>query len=433
MEKIINLTIKNLKGKEINISNILNELFLNETLKEQYLADIRRFSVIWDLTNRILKITQSNERCKVLAIWDIKYFWDLKNEWENLVSKSLTKINPENILWYDISWMWNLRFKRVLYNYMNTYYHFNDSIDSKKIINEIIPVYWATDGFWIIVDSIKELFWDKKINLIYPEASFLSNIKIAESIIWKDNLIKINKSSPSNYFVTKNDIETIKKWEDVVNIYYITPVWNPTWEKLNTQELYKLLSFISDSDENSYFIMDNVYVWLLKEENSTKLFSNIFSNSKLLNKIIFLESLSKTLWTTWIRLWWIWSFNSILTDNIKKITLLKKAWFSKIISEFWVNFLSDLDEISKFQIDVYTYFSIQRLWFLEEIKAKYSHYFNFEYMPKVLDREWIYLLLKINDWYTIQEIFEKTWIIGVKIELSDWIYIRYAFWNVNYY
>ncbi len=432
-EKIINKTLKNLENKEINIFNILKELFLDESLKNQYINEIRRFSVIWKLTNKILKESWIDDRCKVLAIWDIKYFWEINNKWEALVSNSLTNIKAQDLLWYDLSWTWIIKLRQTLFDYMNMYYCFDDSIDKENIINNIIPTYWATDWFTSILDTIKEIFQEKRINFIYPEASFLANIKIAENILWSDNVISIDKSSVSDFFIRENDIDDIQKSDDIVNIYYITPVWNPTWEKLNIDKLYKLFLYILNKDKNAFFIMDNVYVWLLKEEKSINLFFKIFVNDKLLNKIIFLESLSKTLWTTWIRLWWIWSTNTIILNSIKKNVILKKAWFSKILWEFCINLLSDLNKIYDFQEDVYDFFSKQRLAFLDDIKLNYFKYFDFDYIPKILDREGIYILLKIKENYSVEEIFEKTWIIWVKIVLSDWVYIRYAFWNVNYF
>lgn len=71
--------------------------------------------------------------------------------------------------------------RNALYNYMKLYYDFSGG--QKNLSNEIIPTYGATDGFVSILDTIKGMYPDKKIQLIYPEASFMANVKIAESML----------------------------------------------------------------------------------------------------------------------------------------------------------------------------------------------------------------------------------------------------------
>lgn len=432
-EEIIKKIQDKLVSEDLNISNILNLLFNDDLLKKQYVNEIRRYSIIWEITNKILEDSWSTNNCKILAIWDINYYWDIKTKWEKLVKNSLGSIEAKDLLWYDLSWLWNIELRKSLFNYMNKYYSFDKKTLERNIISDIIPTYWATDWFTLILDSIRNLHNEKDIKFIFPESSFLANVKIAENILWKNNLISIDKSSKNDFFINENQIDSIKKSENIRNIYYITPVWNPTGEKLDSGKLYNLLSHISIHDSESIIIMDNVYVWLLRNDEWKNMFNKIFSNEKLFSQILFLESLSKTLWTTWIRLWWIWSINNILNEEIKTNCILKKAWFSKLLWEFWTKLLNDINNVFEFQEEAYNFFSKQRLAFLNNIKVNYSHLFDLDSIPKVLDREGIYILLKINSAYDIEKIFVETWIIWVKIELSDWIYIRYAFWNVNYF
>jgi hypothetical protein len=163
------------------------------------------------------------------------------------------------------------------------------------------------------------------------------------------------------------------------------------------------------------------------------MFKDILDNQELLDRIIFSESLSKTLGTTWLRLGWIWSLNNLYSGELKKNIILKKAWFSKILSEFICNLLRNEKEISIFQNKVYSFWSSQRLNFIDYIKANHHQFYNFESSPKVIEREWIYILLKIKPWFKAEDVFSETWIIWVWVNLSDWLYIRYAFWNVNYF
>lgn len=409
----------------LTLELLLNDLFLNTELINYYTSPIRRATIIWNIANEILSELQIDSKCRVLAIGDIKYFWDLKNKWKNLVFKSLNEINIDLLEWYDLSWIWTDLLREKLFNYSKVYYWFPENIQ-QEILSSITPTYWSSDGFFMILDSLKKDYINS--DFYYPEASFLINVEIAKDHNF--NTISLNKPSIDNYFVSKEQIDNIysnwKKW----NIFYFTTVWNPTWEKINN--LKEIISYIVSYDDKSLIILDNVYVWILKNKVSKDIFKDIFNDNKILNNLIFCESLSKTLWTTWIRIWWVWSLNKKLNNKIRLNIISKKAWFSKLIDNFWVNLLSKLDEVINFQDQAYLHFSEQRIKFLNFLKQDFWEYYDFDISPKVVDREGIYLLIKIKHWYSFNEIFSKTWAIWVWVTLSDWNYIRYAFWNVSY-
>jgi hypothetical protein len=55
--------------------------------------------------------------------------------------------------------------------------------------------------------------------------------------------------------------------------------------------------------------------------------------------------------------------------------------------------------VTVFQNKVYSFWSAQRLGFMDYIKENHSHFYDFESSPKVIEREWIYVLLKVKDWF----------------------------------
>jgi aspartate/methionine/tyrosine aminotransferase len=101
---------------------------------------------------------------------------------------------------------------------MNVYYNFPFS--NEIIKNEIIPCYGSTDGFVMLLDTLKQKF--KQANFIFPETSFLANTKIAESYDFKS--IKINKPAEDNFFISKEQIDELYKNNYNQNIFYFTSV-----------------------------------------------------------------------------------------------------------------------------------------------------------------------------------------------------------------
>ncbi len=429
-ENIILELFNKYNNKQVSKEQILNDLFENAFLKEKYVNEIRRSTNIWIIANEVFKRLWLDWECKIMAIWDIEYFWELKISWQNLMKNSLANIDLNKLGWYDLNWQWSEKLSGTLYDYMNLYYNFSNQ--KQEIINEIIPCYGATDWLVMILDTLKQKYASKKINFIYPEASFMASVSIAKT--YDLNLISLNKPSKNNFFITKSQIDWIEKeLENRVNIYYFTTVWNPTWEKISENDLFELMKYIVKLDKNSIFILDNVYVWLLKKQISSNMFERIFEDREVFERIIFCESLSKTLWTTGIRLAWVWTVNKELSLFLKKNIILKKAWYSKILDQLVCNLLSNLDGITKFQEKEFEFISIQRINFLDYIKNNFSKFFDFESSSNVEDREGIYILLKVKPNFNAQYIFAETQIIWVSMKLSDWDYIRYSFGNVNYF
>lgn len=432
---IINELSEKFIQEKMSRKDLLIELFKNQELKDKFINEIRRSTIIWQIANEIFSKVWTQDNCKIMAIGDVKYFWEISVEWNSIVKNSLVNINTENLSWYDLSWQGTIELRKTLFNYMNNYYDLS-SFDLVRITDSIIPTYGGIDWFVSILDSIKQKFSDKNIKFIYPEASFLANVKIAEIYLWESNLIKLDKPDPNNFFFSTEQIDSLYNNnlnQNDINIYYITPVGNPTWSKIKSQDFIEIIRRISLKDNNAIFIFDTVYVWILKQISSTEMFREIFQDREILNKIIFTESLSKTLWTTGLRIGWIWTHNKLFSQELKKNISLKKAGYSKILNEFVINLLKDFSQIIGFQNKAYEFWSNQRRNFFEFAKKNYSKFFDFPRSPDISDREGMYILLKVKDWYNIEEIFSEMWIIGVGINLSDWLYIRYAFWNVNYF
>jgi len=336
----------------------------------------------------------------------------------------------EKLWWYDLNWQWSEKLANTLFDYMNEYYDFREK--KQEVLNEIIPCYGSTDWLVMILDTLKQKNKDKKINFIYPEASFMASVSIAKT--FDLNLISLKKPSKNNFFITKTQIDSIKdELKNNINIYYFTAVWNPTWEKIQNNNLYEVMKHIIFIDKNAIIILDNVYVWLLNKESSKNMFKDIFDDRDIFERIIFCESLSKTLGTTGIRLAWIWTSNKEISLLLKKNIILKKAGYSKILDELVCNLLWNLSEIIKFQEKEFEFISIQRMNFLNYIKNNFLKFFDFKSSSNVEDREWIYVLLKIKPEYNAQLIFAETLIIWVGMKLSDWDYIRYSFGNTNYF
>ncbi len=410
--------------------DLLKVLFANQEIKNTYPNEIRRSTIIWQLANIVLSQVSNHDSCQVFAIGDIAYFDHLAESWKHLIESSLSSIDTSHLIGYDLSWVGSMRLRKNIIAYMSHYY---DTFLPTHLEERILPSYGGTDSFTSIINTLRIHSEEKKVNFVYPEASFLANVKIAETLLGKDNLVKLPKPNHTNFFFSREQIEEFYRDParvSEVNIFYITPVGNPTGNMIQPNQLYDIVLQITERDPDAILIFDTVYVWLLIDTASRDLFEKIFTNPTILNRVIFTESISKTLGTTGIRLGWTWTVNQEFSDELRKYTTLTKAGFSKILDEFAINLLEN-PSIIDFQNQVYEFWSRERMKFVNSMETQFPELFDFESSPSISHREWIYVLLKLQENYSFEEVFATTGIIGVGIELSDGKYIRYAFGNVK--
>jgi aspartate/methionine/tyrosine aminotransferase len=427
-ENIVSSLVELFQQNSWTRKELIGELFQNTELKEAYQSEIRRATIVGHIANQVLQAVWDAESCKVLAIGDIAYFDELDNEWQSLVTSSISQTQTQKLSGYDLSWLWSPELRSAITRYMSQYY--DPELLPRNTSNLVIPSYGGTDSFVTILNTLKLIAKSKKVNFFYPEASFLANVHIAEMILGKDSLQIIQKPNKSDFFFSSGQIMQLGHSKDSMNIYYITPVGNPTGNKVESENMHQVMQQIHELDSGAIFILDTVYVGLLPNRESHKLFEKILSNTPLLERIIFTESLSKTLGTTGLRLGWSWTTNVEFSRELKKYTAITKAWYSKLLDQFTIQLLSN-PNIFDFQNRVYEFWSRERLGFLSHMKSHFPELFDLDSSPSITDREGIYVLLKIQGSHTKEVIFAETGIIGVGITLSDGEYIRYAFGNVK--
>ncbi|MDD2916865.1 MAG: hypothetical protein PHH70_03405, partial [Candidatus Gracilibacteria bacterium] len=298
-ESIIQNFTEQFIAKNWTRKDLLMALFENAELRDIYQNEIRRATVVGNIANEVLKRVGDTDFCKILAIGDIKYFDGLATEWQELVRSSLDSTNTAKLQGYDLGGLGSLELRGAIVQYMSRYYEF--SLLPSSIENDIVPSYGGTDSFVTILNTLKTLAKGNRVNFIYPEASFLANVKIAELFLGESQCTSILKPDSSDFFFSQEQAEGLYK--DTIgatdmNIFYITPVGNPTGNTVGAEKMYEVLKRVHELDPNAVFILDNVYVGLLPDAESHGLMAPIFSDTALMERIIFTESISKTLGTT---------------------------------------------------------------------------------------------------------------------------------------
>lgn len=130
-----------------------------------------------------------------MAIWDIKYPTEIMTQWKNILKNSLNNIDVDNLVWYDLTWIWSSNLHLKIYDYMNYYYNFPNELNG-DIVNSIIPCYGSTDGFSMLIDSLVQKI--KILNCII-RSKFYVKYKNCWNTLNK-KLFWINKPSNNDFF-----------------------------------------------------------------------------------------------------------------------------------------------------------------------------------------------------------------------------------------
>ncbi len=196
--------------------------------------------------------TWSNDLCKILAIGDIKYFDDLEIEWQELIHRvSRNKYMKTSRIWPH----WTMK-SGTPFEYSKIYVTLLWSISSHYSCggSDYPKLRWN----WFICSHFKhseDSCEVKEGNVLYPEASFIANVKIAEMILEKENCLIIKKPEPDDFFISLEQVRSLYKEGgleiDQTNVFYITPVGNPTGNKVGNGNLSQILQWIHEFDANA--------------------------------------------------------------------------------------------------------------------------------------------------------------------------------------
>lgn len=409
---------------------LLTALFSDRDLAASFSNEIRRYTAIGKIANTILERASEDARCLVLAIGDVAYFWEHRATWENILRDALSSIAPSALSWYDLTGQGSVDLRSAIRSYMSKNYSVDPAILPPT--TSIIPSYWGTDSFATLLGALKDIFSGHTLTLVAPEASFLSHLQIARTILGETSVHMIPKKRQSDFFFGPETVRSYyeeKSDPERRHLWYITPVWNPTGSRLEWENMQLVIEEIFMRDPRAICIFDPVYLGLIDAEN-IRAFSEIVLNSVHRESFIFTESLSKTLGMTGIRIGWSWTYNADFAESIRKYTTLMKAWHSRLHDAFTVKLL-DHEGILAFQQSISLIWSDLRKNFLIYMKHQYAYFFDFSMSPHFHERDGLYILLKLQKGYTAQELFSETGIIGVSLSLSDGDYVRYSFGCVS--
>jgi len=217
--------------------------------------------------------------------------------------------------------------------------------------------------------------------------------------------------------------------------WYITPVGNPSGTAMTQTQLTDTCQTIINHNPDAFIILDTVYARTLSTDDAKTLFHGVVTNPTLLNRVLFLESFSKSHGLCRERLGCYFSTNSALFGALHAaaITFSAGSGHSK---DFQFQALGEASAEDNLGVrDLHLFWQKERQGLYNHLVGKYPHLWapvQTHLTPEDLNRTLgLYLLLKTAPGITAQEIFLETGILGVDTKLLSGHYIRFAVGMMN--
>jgi len=233
--------------------------------------------------------------------------------------------------------------------------------------------------------------------------------------------------------LTPEDIKDFYKKHPPVRseLWYITPVGNPSGTKMSSSQLVATVETILENNPHANILLDSVYVRTLDRPTARALMSGLVYDNRLLKNVIFLESFSKSHGLCGERLGMYFSANEELFTKMHTANIAFSAGPGRHKDNQFLA-LGHMTEQDKEGVD-----ELHQYWQQERkglraflLSDKHKHLFE-DNQSHLVDEDidnplGLYLLLKVRPGVKAQDVFMETGALGVDTALLSGHYIRFA-------
>lgn len=272
----------------------------------------------------------------------------------------------------------------------------------------------------------------------YPDNSFGTWSAIMKGVTKNEpgKFNQIGTTQKDGLHLTPEKIHEFYDGHDVDghdDTWYITPLGNPSGTAMTGEQLTRTCEAILDRNPKASIILDVVYVRTMETQDSQELMSGIIGNPRIMDRVIFIESLSKTDGITGLRAGIFFSANKELFDTAQNTNMTLFAGSGNHLSPLVMAFLDDPDgnkDAKKKELHRFWAQERKGLFNFLTKDGKYAHLFddNQEHINLTqLNRpQGLYLDLKMREGVDKMQIYKETGCIGVETSMESGKYMRFA-------
>lgn len=274
---------------------------------------------------------------------------------------------------------------------------------------------------------------------VYPDNSFstFKNIATLVSQGRETGNISVGTTQANLLHLSPEDIKKhyernpIPK-EGIMETWCITPVSNPGGTKIDAQMLKANIKEITTHNPNAHIVLDSVYIRTLKPETAQELMGPILEDPELMEKIIFVESFSKSHGVCGEREGLFFSTNKDLFKRIQNQNMTLFAGPGLMKSALLLALCTASNDENEAFDKLHQFWAKERKGLYEHLmQPQFSHLFE-EQQPHIVkeqleDPVGLYVFLKLKPDITFKEVALATHIIGVEEKgMAEGNFIRFS-------
>lgn len=230
------------------------------------------------------------------------------------------------------------------------------------------------------------------------------------------NLLHLTAAQVDEFYAQHPVESGDKKFSD---LWYITPVGNPSGTIIPPKHLAEVTQAIVRNNPDAIIVLDCVYVRTLRQEDAKELLRGVVSNPAVINRVLFIESLSKTEGVPGKRVGMYFSKNKDIFDKVLNLNMAIAAGNGYDKDALVLAVANATSEQKKVFEDLHEFWARERRGLFHYLRqSRFAHLFDEDQShitPEQLAHPLgLYLFMKLKTSITYQDIALETGCLGVE-------------------
>ncbi|PIR55520.1 hypothetical protein COU74_00675 [Candidatus Peregrinibacteria bacterium CG10_big_fil_rev_8_21_14_0_10_36_19] len=411
-------------------------------------AAIRYAAMCGEITNRVMAVLGGSEFVDLLAIGDVNmpaFAVEVADQIVNDSYRYHDQLSKDFGRGYDLTSQGAEAARSSFFDYADKYYGFSavHGLKEKMVENSTI-VGGGMRGLDDIATAmirnadklgLKNRFispdnsfgtWHSIVNLRTHGGHSVHTLKTGQ-----DNFLHLSATNIDKFY---DGVET--PMETVQDVWCITPVGNPSGTFMSGDQLASTCEAIVNRNPNAIILLDSTYVRLLSPGRSKALVEGVLSNPSVIDRVVFLDSFSKTHGFCGERIGLYFAANKEVFDPIQTVNMTLSAGNGRYKDALVMAICNSSEERELILQEVHDFWMKERKGLFDKLitSGSFGHLFDEQQLHVVdeqMDEPGLYLFLKLKEGVTGLDVLKETHCLGVETKMGDGNYIRFAVGKIS--
>ncbi|MBP9718204.1 aminotransferase class I/II-fold pyridoxal phosphate-dependent enzyme [Candidatus Gracilibacteria bacterium] len=446
---IVESEIASAKGSREKVFKKLVEVVFEDVLISQMFAGmkIRHTAMCGAVVKEAMEILgfETND-IQLMSYGDV----DLPEEIEKVVFGIIDRAHDEHMellrhcgAGYDLTSRGAPEARTALIEYYDKHYGFSHVQGLKELLSNQSTI---VNGGMRALDDFAATFvhyaftTKKRPRFINPDNTFPTWISVIKNHIFEAQLGEIHSISTdpaARLHLSADDVKTFygafspDDTTDYMDIWCITPVGNPSGTAMTPQQLHETCAKIVEHAPGAWILLDCAYIRTLTEKRAQALMKGIMRDETIRNRIVFLESFSKSHGLCGERIGCFFTTNSELYLVLQNYNTTVSSGNGRYKDALALALAQPTERETEALHELHHFWMKERAGLFTYMMAeKFSDLFDKKQLHITEDQlkepQGLYLFLKMKKEVDVKRVFLETKCLGVEMKMGSGNYIRFA-------